>query len=81
MVSNMEVAKVADMELDMVASIEVDKVALKKSTSISKWKSNLVSELVSGAGKLGPNFFDSKFTWLPHLLSFASLSYTSKSLG
>ena len=43
---------VADMEEEKGADFEVDKVADIDTT----WKSNLVREMVTGVGYLGPNF-------------------------
>ena len=43
-------------QMDMVADINMD----------------MEFELVTGVGKLGPNFFNLKLTRLAHLLSFAS---------
>ena len=50
------------MEEDKVADMVANPP--KKSTLTSKltWKSNVVRELVTGAGELGPNFFDPKLT-------------------
>ena len=61
MVADKKREQIADTELDMVADMEIDKVANKvadmvakkktlTSTSTSKWKSNLVRELVMGVG-------------------------------
>ena len=47
-----EMDMVADMEEEKVADFEVDKVADIDTT----WKSNLVREMVTGVGYLGPNF-------------------------
>ena len=75
------------MELDMVADMEVDKVAGLTSTltptlaltltltftSTSTWKSNLVRELVTWVGLLGPSFLDSKLTHIHQHFHFLEL--------
>ena len=75
------------MELDMVADMEVDKVAGLTSTltptlaltltltftSTSTWKSNLVRELVTWVGLLGPSFLDSKLTHIHQHFHFPEL--------
>ena len=77
------------MELDMVADMEVDKVAgltstltptlaltltlTFTSTSTSTWKSNLVRELVTWVGLLGPNFLDSKLSHIHQHFHFPEL--------
>ena len=61
MVADMEVHMVVDKVADMVADMVVDKKRRRQKltlTSTSTWKSNLVRELVTGVGLLGPNFFD-----------------------
>ena len=83
MASDMEVGKVADKVADMVADMAAD----KKNWGYPIWQEeegypilqeeekrvpNLVRELVTGVGWLGPNFFDPNLTRLACLLSFAS---------
>ena len=52
MVTDMKVDKAVDKVVNMVANIVADNFFLQKSTSTStsKWKSNLVRELVTGVG-------------------------------
>ncbi len=51
-------------QIDMVADINMD----------------MEFELVTGVGKLDPNFFDPKLTRLAHLLSFASFFLSNISI-
>ena len=65
----------SNLELFIWSNISECWVGIERPTSTltSAWKSNLVRDLVTGAGWLCPNFFDTKLTRLAHLLSFASL--------